>query len=327
MITFSELKNTKQERFDKLTEKLNALSNPQFKDDEDDGTYWKPTVDKSGSGYAVVRLLPAPDGEEDALVRIFSHAFQGPSGWYIEKSLTTLKKPDPCAEMNNKLWNTETEENRRFVQGVQSPVKSERKPGSKRKVNFYVNIYVVDDKGNPENNGKVFRWKFGKKIYEKIFEASHPKFEDTEKFDPFDLWSGCNLKVKVRTADGYPNYDDSKWDTISDGNVEKPRGALFNDDDKMEKVWRATHSLKALIDPSKFKTYNELKARLIRIMGDDCPYISQGSYSTGQEAKPPAPGYERPAATETPPWEPEPSEGGNTDDSEIAFFRELAGRA
>ena len=199
-----------------------------------DDIYWKPELDKSGNGYAVIRFLPAPDGEDLPWAKVYSHAFQGPGGWYIENSLTTVNKKDPVGEVNRKLWNS----------GIDSDKDIARK--QKRKLSYYTNIQVVRDPAHPENEGKVFLYKFGKKIYDKITAAMQPEFEDETPINPFDLWEGANFKLKICKVAGFWNYDKSEFDSVS---------ALDTDDAKLESIWKEEHSLTSFTNADQFKTY------------------------------------------------------------------------
>lgn len=265
--SFAQLKKSRQEQLDKLTEQINKLnSKAQPKDDSD--LYWKPAVDKAGNGMAVIRFLPAPPGEDLPFVRVFSHAFQGPTGsWYINNSLTTIGQKDPVGELNAKLWNS----------GIEADKEVARK--QKRTLKYYANIYIEKDSANPENEGKVKVFTFGKKIFDKLNEAMNPAFEDEEAMNPFDLWSGAPFKLKIRQVDGYRNYDKSEFDS--------PR-PLFDDEDKMEAVWKQCHSLQQFVDPKNFKTWDELKTQLDRVLGLD-----------------EAPARRKPAE-DSPPWEDAP---------------------
>jgi len=221
-------------------EKLNKTSSTS------DDRFWKIERDKSGNGYAVIRFLPPPDGEDDTFVQVWSHAFQGPGGWYIENSLTTLGRKDPVSEMNRELWNTGNKSDQEVVRQ------------RKRKLSYYSNIYVVKDPAHPENEGKVFLFKYGKKIFEKITSALQPEFEDETPVDAFDLWKGANFKLKVRMADGYPNYDKSEFDTPA---------VLGNfDDEELEAIWKKQYSLKEFVGEQNFKTYEQLETRLNSVL-------------------------------------------------------------
>ena len=211
-----------------------------------DDRFWKPELDKSGNGYAVVRFLPTPEGEEMPWVSYWDHGFQGPGGWYIEKSLTTLGKQDPVSEYNTQLWNTGIEANKEIA----------RK--QKRRLHYVSNVFVVSDPKNPDNEGKVFLYKFGKKIFEQLKEAISPQFEDEAAINPFDLREGANFKIKIRKVDGYWNYDKSEFDSIE---------PLFDDETRLTEVATSVHSLSEIIAPSEFKSYEELKEKLDRVLG------------------------------------------------------------
>ena len=211
-----------------------------------DERYWKPELDKTGNGFAVVRFLPTPQNEEMPWVSYFDHGFQGPGGWYIEKSLTTLNKKDPVSEYNTQLWNTGIEANKEIA----------RK--QKRRLHYVSNVFVVSDPKNPDNEGKVFKYRYGKKIFEQLKEAISPAFEDEQAINPFDLREGANFKIKIRKVDGYWNYDKSEFDSIA---------PLFDDEEKLNTIYNSVHSLSDVIAPSEFKTYEELKEKLDRVLG------------------------------------------------------------
>jgi len=211
-----------------------------------DDRLWKPEMGKDGVGSAVIRFLPAPDGEELPWAKMYSHAFQGPGGWYIENSLTTIGQKDPLGEYNRELWNTGSETNKEIV----------RK--QKRKLNYYSNIYVVKDPANPQNEGKVFLFKYGKKIFDKIMEAMQPEFEDEEPINPFDFWAGANFKLKIVKKDGYWNYDKSEFDRVA---------PLLDDDDALESIWKKEYSLTAITASDQFKSYEDLERRMNMVLG------------------------------------------------------------
>jgi len=211
-----------------------------------DDRLWKPEMGKDGVGSAVIRFLPAPDGEELPWAKMYSHAFQGPGGWYIENSLTTIGQKDPLGEYNRELWNTGSETNKEIV----------RK--QKRKLNYYSNIYVVKDPANPQNEGKVFLFKYGKKIFDKIMEAMQPEFEDEEPINPFDFWAGANFKLKIVKKDGYWNYDKSEFDRVA---------PLLDDDDALESIWKKEYSLTAITASDQFKSYEDLERRMNTVLG------------------------------------------------------------
>jgi gp32 DNA binding protein like len=245
---FSKLK-TGSGNLAKLKAKVEELSSssegPSNKDN-----YWKPEVDKVGNGSAVIRFLPAsPTDGEDALpwVKVFSHGFQGPGGWLIDNCLTTNNQQCPVCEYNNKLWNSGVEANKNVARN------------QKRKLNYTANIYVVSDPKHPENEGKVFLFRFGKKIFDKITEAMNPAFEDETPINPFDLWKGADFKLRIRKVAGYQNYDSSEFASPA---------PLLDDDTELEKIWKSEHSLKVLVDPKEFKSYDDLKARLDKVLGE-----------------------------------------------------------
>lgn len=245
-MSFSDLK--KQSKLGSLTAKLvKEVEKMNNNASSGDDRVWKLECDKSGNGYAVIRFLPAPNGEDLPFVKLYSHAFQGSGGWYIENSLTTLNQKDPVSELNSELWNNGTDAGKEIA----------RK--QKRKLTYVANIYVVKDPANPSNEGKVFLYKFGKKIFDKITAAMQPEFEDEQAIDPFDFWQGANFKLKAKNVAGYRNYDSSEF---------AAPGALLDDDDAMEAVWKKQYSLAELVAPDQFKSYDELKKRLDYVLGN-----------------------------------------------------------
>ena len=211
-----------------------------------DERFWKPEVDASGNGYAVIRFLPAPEGETVPWAKVYSHAFQGPGGWYIENSLTTLGDKDPVGEVNRKLWNDGTEEGKDVARR------------QKRKLSYYSNIQVIKDPKHPENEGKVFLYKYGKKIHDKILAAMQPEFQDETPVNVFDLWEGANFKLKIKKVAGFWNYDSSEFDSVS---------ALSSDDTELEATWKQEHSLEAFVARDQFKSYEDLEKRLQLVLG------------------------------------------------------------
>ena len=244
-MSFASLK--KQSNLGSLTAKLvkevEKVNNSSGGGDE---RLWKPELDKSGNGYAVIRFLPAPDKEEIPWAKLYTHAFQGPGGWYIENSLTTVGGKDPVSDYNRELWNSGNESDKDTV----------RK--QKRKLSYYSNIYVVKDPTNPQNEGKVFLFKYGKKIFDKFMEAMQPEFEDETPINPFDFWQGANFKLKIVKKDGYWNYDKSEFDKV---------GPVLEDDDALEGLWKKQYSLSAVTAPDQFKTYEDLEKRLKYVLG------------------------------------------------------------
>jgi len=236
----------KSSSLDKLLNAVKEDSAPQDKKSYKDDRLWKPVLDKSGNGYAVIRFLPAVEGEDLPWAKIWSHAFQGPTGqWYIENSLTTISHKDPVSEHNTRLWNT----------GLESDKELARK--QKRKLQYFSNIYVVSDAKHPENEGKVFLYRYGKKIFDKVMEAMQPEFEDEKAINPFDFWQGANFKLKVRKVDGFWNYDKSEFDAVS---------PLLKDDDAIEEIWKIQYPLAEHTAATNFKSYDELKTRLDAVL-------------------------------------------------------------
>ena len=244
-MSFAKLK--KQSSLGSLTQKLvkevEKMNNGSGNQDE---RLWKPEMDKTGNGYAVIRFLPAPDSEDLPWVKMYSHGFQGPGGWYIENSLTTIGGKDPVSEHNRELWNSGNEDDKTTV----------RK--QKRKLSYYANIYVVKDPANPANEGQVKLYKFGAKIFDKIMAAMQPEFEDESPINPFDFWQGADFKLKIRKVDGYWNYDKSEFAAAA---------LLLDDDDAMEAIWKKEYSLQALVAADQFKSYEDLKKRLDYVLG------------------------------------------------------------
>jgi hypothetical protein len=248
MNSFANLKRNRSS-LDKLTKAIES-STQSSESSKDDNRLWQPSVDKAGNGMAVIRFLPAPAADgDDALpwVRVFNHGFQGPGGWLIDNCLTTVNEKCPVCEHNSTLWNSGIEANKDIA----------RK--QKRKLSYIANIYVVSDPSNPENEGTVRLFKFGKKIFDKITEAMNPEFPDEAPVNPFDLWEGANFKLKIRNVEGYRNYDKSEF-------AEKS-ALLGGDDDKLEALWKSEHSLKEFTDKKNFKSYDVLRARLDKVLG------------------------------------------------------------
>ena len=245
-MSFKDLK--KQSKLGSLTAKLvKEVEKMNNTGGNADDRIWKLDVDKGGNGYAVIRFLPAPEGEDLPFVKLYSHAFQGPGGWFIENSLTTLGQKDPVSEYNSLLWNN----------GTDAGKETARK--QKRKLTYVSNIYVVKDPANPDNEGKVFLYKYGKKIFDKLTAAMQPEFEDEEAIDPFDFWQGANFKLKAKNVAGYRNYDRSEFAAQS---------PLLDDDDAMETLWKKQFSLSEIVAADQFKTYDELKTRLDYVLGN-----------------------------------------------------------
>ena len=299
---FASMKRSTGSNLDRLSKELGKLANNTNQRESDD-RFWQPEVDKAGNGYAVIRFLPAPKGEDLPWVRIWSHGFQGPGGWYIENSLTTLGQKDPVAEMNSKLWNSGNDKDKEVA----------RK--QKRRLSYIANIYVVKDPANPQNEGKVKLFKFGKKIFDKINELMTPQFEDEKAVNPFDFWAGANFKLKIRNVEGYRNYDKSEFDRSE---------PLSNDDSELERIWASQNALQAFVAPDQFKSYSELKARLDRVLGEptqsrknDEDDEREERPASRQSAEPAARAAAAPSASRgaRPPWE---------DEGDISLIERLA---
>ena len=226
---------------DKLLNAVKEDNAPQEKKSYVDERLWKPELDQSGNGYAVIRFLPSPEGEDLPWAKVWNHAFQGPTGqWYIENSLTTIGQKDPVSEYNSKLWNS----------GVESDKELARK--QKRKLQYFSNILVVSDPKHPENEGKVMLFRYGKKIFDKMMEAMQPAFEDETPINPFDFWEGADFKLKIRKVDGFWNYDKSEFAAPS---------PISDDESKIESIWKSQYSLAEYTAPTNFKSYDELSTR------------------------------------------------------------------
>jgi hypothetical protein len=294
MVDFAALKSQRQSgNLDKLTKAIEAL-NASSEGAKAVDNFWKPEVDKAGNGMATIRFLDvSPEDGEDSLpwVKIFSHGFQGPGGWLIDNCLTTNNDKCPVCEHNSSLWNSGIEANKEIV----------RK--QKRKLNYVANVYIVSDPKNPENEGQVKLFKFGKKIFDKITEAMNPAFEDEKAINPFDYWTGANFKLKIRKVDGYQNYDKSEFESPS---------PLFKDDAKIEKVWKSQHSLKLLVDEKEFKSYEDLKSRLDKVLGLSGTPVAK---TTVDQIK------ESPKAVQR------KVESVDEDDDDLAYFSKLAEEA
>jgi len=268
----------KSNSLDQLLGAAQSENQTQEKKSYKDERLWKPELDKTGNGYAVLRFLPAVEGENMPWAKLWNHAFQGPTGqWYIENSLTTLNNNDPVSEMNSAYWNS----------GVESDKEIARR--QKRKLQYYSNVYVVSDSRHPEHEGKVFLFRYGKKIFDKLMESMQPAFEDESPVNPFDFWQGANFKLKIRKVDGYWNYDKSEFEAPS---------ALFDNDDAIEEVWKNQYALNEFTAPTNFKSYDELKTRLSMVLAgtttvgnvttlmEDEPVLSTLTVDTKEEPAP-----------------------------------------
>jgi hypothetical protein len=312
MASFDALKKNRSKSLEKLNAQLTQIASKNYSN-ADDNKYWKPTRDKSGNGFAIIRFLPAPGEEDMPFVRMWDHGFQGPTGlWYIENSLTTLNKDDPVSELNSKLWNVSTDDN--------SPERRQAR-AQKRRLHYISNVYVIKDGGNPENEGKVFLFKYGKKIFDKLNDLMNPSFEDEKPVNPFDLWEGANFRLKIRQFEGYPNYDKSEFDSPT---------PLFEDDEELEKVWKQEYSLQEIVDPKNFKSYDELKAKLHRVLGLTPDTSNRASAAASAEddidddldMSSLAKSASAPKMKEQ--SQPTPSVEDDEDDADLALFKQLA---
>ena len=300
-MSFADLKRKSQSNFSFLQKELEKSSSNKNVDER----FWKPEVDASGNGYAVIRFLPAPDGETVPWAKLYSHAFQGPGGWYIENSLTTIGDKDPVGEVNRRLWNS----------GEDADKETARK--QKRKLSYYSNIYVISDPANPENEGRVFLYKYGKKIFDKLTEAMQPAFADETPINPFDFWKGADFKVKIRKVEGYWNYDKSEFS--------EPSTLKGFDDSELETVWKQQYSLAEFTAPDKFKTFEQLDERLQTVLNasattrrrdDEIADESEGRY---REVK----GATEIAAESAPSFKSAVAPAGEEDDA-LSYFAKLA---
>jgi hypothetical protein len=265
-----------------------------------DERLWKPTVDKAGNGYAVLRFLPAGEGEDLPWVRYWDHGFKGPTGlWYIENSLTSIGQPDPVGELNSRLWNS----------GIESD--KERARAQKRRLHYVTNVLVVSDPSAPQNEGQVMIYKFGKKIFDKLMDMMNPSFQDETPVNPFDMWEGADFKLKIRNVDGYRNYDKSEFAS--------PSALMDGDDTKLESVYGKLHSLSEFTDPKNYKSYDELRAKMMRVLGEEeqsgAPTVAQESMMNEPVAAP------MPASVQEPMTA---SEMGNDDEDTMSYFAKLA---
>ncbi len=297
MSYFQELKRNR-DQISKLVQAAEAVGGSTEKKSYVDEREWKPTVDKAGNGYAVLRFLPAGEGSELPWERYWDHGFKGPTGlWYIENSLTSIGQPDPVGELNSRLWNSGREEDKETA----------RK--QKRRLHYVVNALVVEDPSAPENVGRVVIYKFGKKIFDKIMDAMQPNFADEKPINPFDLWEGANFKLKIRQVEGYRNYDKSEFAS--------PSSLYDGDDAQLEVLTTKLHTLSEFTDPKNYKTYDELKTKLMRVLGEEAP---MGAPTMAQEIQMNTPAPE-PMSTIT---EPLTAENVSEDDDTMSYFQKLA---
>ena len=292
-MSFANLKRNRSS-IDNLVKAAEAVGGNTQKQNFGDDRMWKPTVDKSNNGYAVIRFLPANEGSELPWNRYWDHGFKGPTGlWYIENSLTSIGQPDPVGELNSRLWNS----------GIESD--KEKARSQKRRLHYVTNICVVSDPSAPQNEGKVFLYKFGKKIFDKIYDLMNPSFADEQPVDPFDFWEGADFKLKIRNVEGYRNYDKSEFAS--------PAALLNADEVKLEDVYNKLHDLSEFTNPKNYKSYDELKAKLMRVLGEEA---TAGAYTVKEEIK-----INEPVAAVEPVTAEEIS---SEDEDTLSYFSKLA---
>ena len=298
-MSFANLKSTRGSSIDKLVKAAEAVSSPKTETTSyEDDRFWKPTRDKAGNGYAVIRFLPAKEGEDLPWVRYWDHGFKGPTGlWYIENSLTSIGQQDPVSESNTVLWNSGRDEDKAIAR--------ERK----RRLHYVSNVLVISDPENPQNEGKVFLYKFGKKIFDKLMDQMQPQFADEQPVNPYDFWEGADFKIKIRKVDGWVNYDKSEFSS--------PASLFEGDESRLEEVYNKLYSLQEFVDPKNYKTYDELKTKLNRVLGqEDMVMTTAESVSLDD----PAPAPSQPA------YEPVEASTSSSDDEDdtLSYFQKLA---
>tara|TARA_Y100000004_G_scaffold194680_1_gene259839 strand:- start:4927 stop:5811 length:885 start_codon:yes stop_codon:yes gene_type:complete len=291
-MSFETLKRNKGANISKILEAAKANNTGETKSYVDD-RIWKPTVDKAGNGYAVIRFLPGKDGSIP-FVRYWDHGFKGPTGlWYIENSLTSIGQTDPVGELNSRLWNS----------GIDAD--KEKARSQKRRLHYVTNIMVISDPSAPQNEGKVYLYKFGKKIFDKIYDQMNPEFADETPIDPFDFWEGADFKLKIRNVEGYRNYDKSEFSSAAP--------LLEGSEEKLKEVYENMHDLTEFTNPKNYKTYDELKAKLMRVLGEE---VNAGAFSVKEEIKMNDP---------VPAMEPVTAEEMSTEDEDtMSYFAKLA---
>lgn len=292
----------------KIASEFEKTSNPEgqresYKDDR----FWKPERDKAGNASATIRFLSRTEGDELPWVKVFSHGFQGPTGrWYIENSLTTIGQADPVSELNTRLWNSTTDDN--------SPQRKQAR-AQKRKLNYIANILVVNDPKHPENNGKVFLFKFGKKIFDMIMDKARPAFEDEQPVNVFDYWEGANFKLRMKTVDRFPNYDSSTWED---------RSPVADGDDEILEIAKQQHKLSEFVDPKAFKSYDELKKKLDQVLnGAPMGPTASDIAESDEEVRPVAQPRKTPSK---PPAAPKAKRAAveEDDDDALSYFQSIA---
>ena len=296
-MSFQNLKRNR-DQISKLVQAAESVGGSTEKKSYVDERIWKPTVDKAGNGYAVLRFLPATEGAELPWVRYWDHGFKGPTGlWYIENSLTSIGQTDPVGELNSRLWNTGNDSDK------------EKARAQKRRLHYVTNVLVLQDPSNPANEGKVFLYKFGKKIFDKIMDSMQPEFADEDPVNPFDFWEGADFKLKIRNVEGYRNYDKSEFAGVS---------SLYDaDESRLESVYNQLHDLSEFTDPKNYKSYDELKAKLMKVLGEEA---TAGAYTVKQEMQ-----INEPVSTPEPQrLEPVSADQLSDEDDTMSYFAKLA---
>ena len=296
-MSFENLKKNR-DQISKLIQAAEATNGGGEQKSYQDDRFWKPTVDKAGNGYAVLRFLPAAEGQELPWARYWDHGFKGPTGlWYIENSLTSIGQTDPVGELNSRLWNS----------GIEAD--KEKARTQKRRLHYVTNILVLQDPSAPQNEGKVFLYKFGKKIFDKLMDSMQPEFADESPVNPFDMWEGADFKLKIRNVEGYRNYDKSEFSS--------PSSLYDGDDSRLESVYNQLHNLSEFVDPSNYKTYDELKSKLMRVLGEEA---NAGVFTVKQEAQ-----INEPVSTPEPQkLEPVTADQMDDEDDTMSYFAKLA---
>jgi len=298
-MSLENLKSMRGSSIDKLVQAAEAVSTKAETKSYDDDRFWKPTRDKAGNGYAVVRFLPAKEGEDLPWVRYWDHGFKGPTGlWYIENSLTSIGQDDPVSESNSVLWNSGRDEDKALAR--------ERK----RRLHYISNVLVVSDPENPQNEGKVFLYQFGKKIFDKIMDVMQPQFADEQPVNPYDFWEGADFKIKIRKVEGWVNYDKSEFS--------KPAALFEGDEARLTEVYNKLYSLQDFLKPENYKTYDELKMKLNRVLGVEA--IEEPMPSVMDSA----PAQQAPAMSTAEAESMGTSEPASDDDDTLSYFAKLA---
>lgn len=307
MNSFAKLKQNFS--LEKLAESVKKMTDKKTYEDSNNENFWQPTVDKSGTGYAIIRFLPTSENDNDPWIKLYTHGFQSNGGWYIENCPTTIGEKCPVCQSNSTMWNSGIEANKEIVRQ------------QKRKLTYIANVLIIKDPENPSNEGQVKMFKFGKKIFEKIMDAINPKFHDQEPINPLDFWNGANFRLRICKVDGYRNYDKSEFD--------RPSMLYDGDDVKLEELWKSQFCLSDLIKPSVFKSYEELEERFQRVIGNDVPTTkvtdhSYDSYEKEESYYDSKPTFNRREATPpTAPVVPTQPSKKIDDDDELSEFTSL----